>query len=72
MIGVIAGVARADGATRPRPPVAKLAQAVNLENQCLAPLKSFEGRLFKARWIFDDAKDSGDVDLCDDPHIVVA
>ena len=109
MIGVIAaaGVVQAVGATKPRPAPAKLAQAVNLENQRLVPLKSFEivmaakdktpeivvGKLdkplaaggraqfpitgakgcrFEARWAFDDAKDSGDVDLCNDAHIVFA
>ena len=109
MIGVIAavGVVQADGATKPRPAPAKLAQAVNLENRRLVPLKSFEvvmmakdktsetivgkidkplaagdraqfsitgakGCLFEARWAFDDAKDSGDVDLCNDPRIVFA
>jgi hypothetical protein len=109
MIGVIAvaSVAQAVGAPKPRPAPAKLAQAVNLENQRLIPLKSFEivmtakdkpeeivvgkidkplaagdraqfpitgakGCLFQARWAFDDAKDSGDVDLCNDAHIVFA
>jgi len=109
MVGVIAavGVAQAVGATKPRPAPSKLAQAVNLENRRLVPLKSFEivmttknktsetivgkidrpvaagdhaqfpitgakGCLFEARWAFDDAKDSGDVDLCNDAHIVFA
>ncbi len=109
MVGVIAaiGIVQADGATRPRPAPAKLAQAVNLENRRLVPLKSFEvvmtakdktsetivgkidrpvaageraqfpitgakGCRFEARWAFDDAKDSGDVDLCNDAHIVFA
>ncbi len=109
MVGVIAaiGIVQADGATKPRPAPAKLAQAVNLENRRLVPLKSFEvvmtakdkasetivgkidrpvaageraqfpitgakGCRFEARWAFDDAKDSGDVDLCNDAHIVFA
>jgi hypothetical protein len=109
MIGVIAAasVAQAVGATKPRSAPAKLAQTVNLENQRLVSLKSFEivmtakdktaetivgkidrplaaggrarfpitgakGCLFEARWTFDDAKDSGDVDLCNDAHIVFA
>ena len=109
MVGVIAavGVAQAVGATKPRTAPSKLAQAVNLENRRLVPLKSFEivmtakdktteiivgkidkpvaagaraqfpitgakGCLFQARWAFDDAKDSGDVDLCNDAHIVFA
>lgn len=36
------------------------------------PLIGAKGCLFEARWTFDDAKDSGDVDLCNDAHIVFA
>jgi hypothetical protein len=109
MVGVIAavGVVQAVGATKLRPTPSKLAQAVNLENRRLVPLKSFEivmtakdktsetivakidrpvaagdhaqfpitgakGCLFEARWAFDDAKDSGDVDLCNNARIVFA
>jgi hypothetical protein len=36
------------------------------------PLTGARGCRFQARWAFDDAKDSGDVDLCNDAHIVFA
>ena len=36
------------------------------------PIAGAKGCLFEARWAFDDAKDSGDVDLCNDAHIVFA
>ncbi len=35
------------------------------------PLTGAKGCQFEARWAFEDAKDSGDVDLCNDAHIVL-
>jgi hypothetical protein len=35
------------------------------------PLSGARGCLFEARWKFEDANDSGAVDLCNDAHIVL-
>jgi hypothetical protein len=35
------------------------------------PLTGGKGCVFEARWAFEDIKDSGDVDLCNDAHIVL-
>jgi len=35
------------------------------------PLDGAQGCAFLARWSFEDIKDSGDVDLCNDAHIVL-
>ena len=35
------------------------------------PLEGAQGCAFLARWSFEDIKDSGDVDLCNDAHIVL-
>ncbi len=35
------------------------------------PLVGAQGCAFLARWSFEDIKDSGDVDLCNDAHIVL-
>lgn len=35
------------------------------------PLTGAKGCEFEARWAFEDAKDSGGVDLCNDAHIVL-
>jgi len=35
------------------------------------PLTDAKGCIFEARWAFEDLKDSGDVDLCNDAHIVL-
>jgi hypothetical protein len=35
------------------------------------PLSGGDGCVFEARWAFEDVKDAGDVDLCNDAHIVL-
>jgi len=35
------------------------------------PLVGARGCAFLARWSFEDLKDSGDIDLCNDAHIVL-
>jgi len=35
------------------------------------PLNGAQGCAFLARWSFEDIKDTGDVDLCNDAHIVL-
>lgn len=35
------------------------------------PLTGARGCAFEARWAFEDLKESGDVDLCNDAHIVL-
>ncbi|MCC3246919.1 hypothetical protein LG047_16615 [Methylocystis sp. WRRC1] len=35
------------------------------------PLNGAKGCMFEARWAFEDLKDSGDIDLCNDAHIVL-
>ena len=35
------------------------------------PLVGAQGCAFLARWSFEDIKDSGDIDLCNDAHIVL-
>lgn len=35
------------------------------------PLNGAQGCAFLARWSFEDIKDSGEVDLCNDAHIVL-
>jgi hypothetical protein len=35
------------------------------------PLTGGRGCLYQARWAFEDFKDAGDVDLCNDAHIVL-
>ena len=35
------------------------------------PLTGASGCTFEARWAFEDVKDSGDVDLCNDARIVL-
>ena len=34
-------------------------------------LRDAKGCLFQARWSYADLKDSGDIDLCSDAHIVL-
>ena len=35
------------------------------------PLAGGEGCVFEARWAFEDIRDVGEVDLCNDAHIVL-
>jgi len=35
------------------------------------PLVGAKGCMFEARWAFEDLKDVGDIDLCNDAHIVL-
>jgi hypothetical protein len=52
--------------------VGKIDRPVAAGDRAQFPIMGGKGCLFQARWTFDDAKDSGDVDLCNDAHIVFA
>jgi hypothetical protein len=52
--------------------VGKLDQPLAAGASARFPLPGASGCRFEARWAFDDAKDSGDVDLCNDAHIFFA
>ena len=56
----------------PETVVGKLDKPLAAGARAQFPLIGAKGCLFEARWAFDDAKDSGDVDLCNDAHIVFA
>lgn len=51
--------------------VGKLARPLAAGESASFPLNGGTGCVFRARWAFDDIKDSGDVDLCNDAHIVL-
>ena len=52
--------------------VGKLDKPLAAGGRMRFPITGARGCRFEARWAFDDAKDSGDVDLCNDAHIVFA
>lgn len=52
--------------------VGRIDKPVGAGGHAQFPINGAKGCLFQARWAFDDAKDSGDVDLCNDAHIVFA
>ncbi|MBM3562385.1 MAG: hypothetical protein FJX16_00990 [Alphaproteobacteria bacterium] len=62
-------------AARDRTPetiVGKIDEPLAAGGHAQFPITGAKGCRFEARWAFDDAKDSGDVDLCNDAHIVFA
>ncbi|KAF0211661.1 MAG: hypothetical protein FD139_1178 [Methylocystaceae bacterium] len=65
-------VMAAKNKTAPEAIVGKLDQPLAAGGRTRFPITGARGCRFEARWAFDDAKDSGDVDLCNDAHIVFA
>ncbi len=63
-------VARAKDKT-PEFVVGKLEKPLVAGGAASFPLTGGDGCLFEARWSFEDIKDSGEVDLCNDAHIVL-
>lgn len=57
--------------TKPEVIVGKLEKPLPPGGATSFPLVGAEGCAFMARWSFEDIKDSGDVDLCNDAHIVL-
>ena len=51
--------------------VGKLAKPLPAGKKIRLPLKGAKGCDFIARWQFEDAGDEGQVDLCNDPKIVL-
>jgi hypothetical protein len=51
--------------------VGKLEKPLAAGGAASLPLTGGKGCVFEARWAFEDIKDSGDVDLCNDAHIVL-
>lgn len=51
--------------------VGKLAQPLAAGETARVPLAGGSGCRFEARWAFEDVKDAGDVDLCNDARIVL-
>ncbi len=57
--------------TQPEVIVGKLEKPLPPGGATNFPLVGARGCAFLARWSFEDIKDSGDVDLCADAHIVL-
>jgi hypothetical protein len=57
--------------TKPEVIVGKLEKPLPPGGATSFPLVGAEGCAFLARWSFEDIKDSGDIDLCNDAHIVL-
>jgi hypothetical protein len=55
----------------PETVVGKLEKPLSAGASASLPLTGAKGCLFEARWKFEDANDSGAVDLCNDAHIVL-
>lgn len=51
--------------------VGKLEKPLGSGQSASFPLTGATGCLFQARWAFEDINDVGDVDLCNDAHIVL-
>lgn len=51
--------------------VVKLEKPLQTGESASLPLTGATGCMFEARWKFEDADDSGAVDLCNDAHIVL-
>jgi hypothetical protein len=51
--------------------VGKLDKPLVAGGKASFPLNGGDGCIFEARWAFEDFKDAGDVDLCNDAHIVL-
>jgi hypothetical protein len=51
--------------------VGKLDKPLAAGEMASFPLEGGTGCAFEARWAFEDIKDAGDVDLCNDAHIVL-
>lgn len=51
--------------------VGKLGEPLGAGGAASFPLAGGKGCMFEARWAFEDFKDSGEVDLCNDAHIVL-
>ncbi|PPD45532.1 MAG: hypothetical protein CTY15_03870 [Methylocystis sp.] len=51
--------------------VGKLDKPLGAGSAASFPLTGGAGCVFEARWAFEDIKDSGEVDLCNDAHIVL-
>lgn len=57
--------------TQPEVIVGKLEKPLPPGGATSFPLVGAQGCAFLARWSFEDIKDSGDIDLCNDAHIVL-
>jgi hypothetical protein len=56
----------------PETVVGKLEKPLAAGASASFPLTGGAGCHYEARWTFEDAKDAGDVDLCNDAHIILA
>jgi hypothetical protein len=59
------------GDKTPEVVVGKLDKPLVAGGKASFPLNGGDGCIFEARWAFEDFKDAGDVDLCNDAHIVL-
>jgi hypothetical protein len=59
------------GDKTPETIVGKLDKPLAAGGTASLPLNGGAGCMFEARWAFEDFKDAGDVDLCNDAHIVL-
>ncbi len=57
--------------TKPEVIVGKLEKPLPPGGATSFPLVGAQGCAFLVRWSFEDIKDSGDIDLCNDAHIVL-